>query len=184
MLLVRLLAPPRLPLTMPLMTVIFHMFNVMYSTRTLFFNIVLKTLMEREQKLNDSVLSVHQHYQFMKTITETRNKRVNINSDVFDHAIKKCEKEIRDRFGAETLQIFKEKEELIFPNEIAEQIEEYMEQFIVKEIPFCTKLLNTSREELNVMITAVKKENITATMEEELPQMKIVGTKKCANENL
>ena len=32
------------------------------------------------------------------------------------------------------------------------------------------------------MITAVKKENITTTMEEELSQMKIVGTKKCANE--
>ncbi len=138
--------------------------------------------MEREHKLNDSVLSVQQHYQFMKTITETRNKTVKINSDVLDHAIKKRGEEIRARFGAEALEIFQEKEELIFPDELAEQIKEYMEQYTVKEIPISKKLLNTSRDELSMMITTVNKENITTTIEEELPQMKIVGTKKCANE--
>ncbi len=71
---------------------------------------------------------------------------------------------------------------MIFADELAEKIEEYMEQFTVKEIPFCKKLLNTSRDELSMMITTMNKENITTTIEEELPQMKIVGTKKCANE--
>ena len=98
--------------------------------------------------------------------------------------MKECEEEIRARVGAEALQILQgKKEEFILPDELAKEIEEYLEQFTVKEIPFCKKLLNVFKDELNMMATTANQGNITIIIEEELPQIKIVGTKKCTNEN-
>ena len=139
--------------------------------------------MNREHKLNESVLSVRPHYQFMKTITETAYCTIKLNSDVYDHFIKKCEEEIAAQFGAKTLEIIHEKkEELLFPEAMAKDIEEYMEQFVVKEIPFCKKLLDASRDELSMMLATANKGSITTILDEELLRIKIVGTKKCANE--
>ena len=119
----------------------------------------------------------------MERITETSSEIIKLNTDVLNHAIKNCEQEIRDRFGADILEVFSEKkEELIVSSELAKNVKEYMEQFTVKEIPFCKKLLDTSREKLKLMLTAVKKENITIEMQEEQPQIQLVGKKKCVNE--
>ena len=119
----------------------------------------------------------------METIKETAYCTIKLNSDILDHVIKKCEEEIAARFGAKILEIIHEKkEELLFPEAIAKYIEDYMEQFTVKEIPFRKKLLDASRDELNMMLSTANKGSITITMDEELLQIKIVVTKKCANE--
>ena len=144
---------------------------------------MVKTLLQQEHKLNQSVLCACQHYQFMKTITETTYRTITVNSDVLDHAVKKCEEEIRAQFGVETLQVIHGKEdELTLPDELAKEIEEYMELFIVIKIPFCKKLLDASRDKLNMMVAQVDKGDVTIIIEEEFPQMKIVGKEKGANE--
>ncbi len=97
----------------------------------------------------------------METITETSSKIISLDADVLAHAISNCEKEICDRFGAETLETLSEKkEELVLPKELAQKIEEYMEQLTVKEIQFCKKLLDTSSEEFKLLITSMNKHNI------------------------
>ena len=119
----------------------------------------------------------------METITETSSKLISLDADILAHAISNCEKEICDRFGAETLEILCErKEELILPKELAEEIEEYMGQLTVKEIQFCKKLLDTSSEEFKLLITSMNKHNITIAIDEELPRLKLVGKEKYVKE--
>ena len=119
---------------------------------------------------------LREHYQFMEAIAETRSKTIKLNTDVLGHVLKSFEKEIRERFGAETVEILNEKkEEFIFEKEMAEKFEEYMQQFTVKKIQFCKKILYTCREELELMITTLNKNNITIAIEEKVPQFKLVG---------
>ncbi|CAB4033539.1 Hypothetical predicted protein, partial [Paramuricea clavata] len=149
----------------------------------IFFFLVVQTTSAKEHKLNGSVLSVRPHYQFMEKITETSSEIIKVSTDVLDHAIKSCKQEIRDRFGDDILEVFHEKkEELMVPSELAKDVLKYMEQFTVKEIQFCKKLLDNSKEKLKLMITAVKKENITIAMQEEQLQIQLVGKKKDVNE--
>jgi poly [ADP-ribose] polymerase 10/14/15 len=143
----------------------------------------VETITEHEHNLNGARLTISPHYQFMNTITETTYRTIKINSDVLDHAINKCEEEIRDQFGAETLEVIQGKEEeFLLPEEVAKEIKKFMEQFTVEEIPFCKKLLDASKDELKKMVTTANDGNVTIAIEEELPQMKIVGMKKCTKE--
>jgi poly [ADP-ribose] polymerase 10/14/15 len=122
------------------------------------------------------MLSLHEHYQFMRTITETTTKIIELNADILDHVIKNCEEEVSGLFGVVMLAILKEmKEKLTLPTEMAEKIEGYFNQFTVKEVPFCQKLLDSCKDDLKAKIMKSTNENITATMREELLQIKLVG---------
>ena len=118
----------------------------------------------------------------MERIIGTWSKIIKVNTDVLEHASKNCEQEIRGRFGDDIFEIFNEKkDELMLPSELAEEVEEYMERFTVKKIQFSKKLLDISREKLKLMITAVNKDNVTIEMQEEQPQVQLVGKEKYVN---
>ena len=119
----------------------------------------------------------------MERITETTSEIIKVDTDILDHAIKNCEQEIRDSFGDDIFEVFNEKKEvLMVPSELAKDVEEYMEQFAVKEIQFCKKILDTSKEKLKSMITTANKHNVTIEMQEGQPQIKLVGKKNYINE--
>ena len=67
------------------------------------------------------------------------------------------------------------KKELTLPKELAEKMEGYLSLFTVKEVSFCQKLLDTFKADLKGKITKLNNKNITATIREELLQVKVVG---------
>ena len=136
----------------------------------------MQTLITGKHKLNDAVLSLRQHYQFMSKITETSTKTVELNADVLNHIIKNCEEEVTGQFGLEMIGILKEmKKELTLPKEVAEKMEGYLNQYTVEEVPFCAKILDSFKAELEAKITKLNSKNITITVREELLQVKLVG---------
>ena len=119
----------------------------------------------------------------MQTVAETITKIVKRDSDVMDHVIRNCKEEFCGIFGAEVLEIFiRSEEEIELPTEVADEVEKYIAQLAVRNVPFCAKLLENSKEELKNLITAVQEHNITITLEEEKLQIKLIGEKEKVDE--
>ncbi|XP_028392772.1 protein mono-ADP-ribosyltransferase PARP14-like [Dendronephthya gigantea] len=140
---------------------------------------VVGTLMAREHKLNNSVLTLRQHYPFMEIITETTTKMIKINKSVLNHVFKSCEKELLDRFGAEVLTNLKEnEEEFTFLTETATAIEEYMAEFAIEKLKIGEKLLEGYKEELKDMVTTMaNKVSVTVVTDDKQQQIEFVGRK-------
>ena len=142
----------------------------------------MESLIGREQKLNGSILSLRQHYQFLESIKETISKKIKLNKDVLNHVVAKCEKEFCDLFGNELLEVVKENsEELSLAEELSEKIIVYMDQLTAEEVTFSKRLLDISKAELNSMMAKATKENITVTIDDEMLKFKIAGRKEDVN---
>ncbi|XP_028392657.1 protein mono-ADP-ribosyltransferase PARP14-like [Dendronephthya gigantea] len=144
---------------------------------------VVQTLRTKEQKLDDSVLSLRPYYSFMETVKETTTKTVKLSTDVVDHVLKNCNEEFRKLFGADILRTFKEiTGELTVSADVANEIEKYITQFAVKDIVICAKLLEKSNEELGMKIANVQEKRITVVLDEEQLQIKLIGKKEVVYE--
>ncbi|XP_028392341.1 LOW QUALITY PROTEIN: protein mono-ADP-ribosyltransferase PARP14-like [Dendronephthya gigantea] len=139
---------------------------------------VVRSLIDKRHKLDQSLLTLRQHHQFMETITEITTRVVKLDARVLDHAVRNFEKELLDLFGAKILESLKENnEEMTLPSEAANEMEKYMAEFSVEKVKISKKLLDDSRNELEDMITKTKQANISVVTNEEQLRIELVGKK-------